>query len=180
MAEDPKCEDRLSALQSKDDARLSIIHLLSEYPEFVKLQPAPSITIETKPYEEQYARTRWGGIQSKWGQEQFLLYLGERKKRKSSIYIVNIIYTEDSRTGSVPSVVPLFQRFVKSLHLWKNPSSHKGSKTLDRDVIWYVMATPTSTKFVIFHVDSQCRRRPSKNKHSGPTRAYIHLKNPSV
>jgi hypothetical protein len=58
MAEDPKCENRLSALQSKDDARLSIIHLLSEYPEFVKLQPAPSITIETKPYEEQYARTR--------------------------------------------------------------------------------------------------------------------------
>ena len=45
MALDPKCEDRLSALQSKDDARLSIIHLLSEYPVFVK-------AIQTQPLEE--------------------------------------------------------------------------------------------------------------------------------
>jgi hypothetical protein len=56
MAEDPKCEDRLAALQSKDDARLSIIHLLSEYPDFIrKVQPEISnLRIETKPYIEKY------------------------------------------------------------------------------------------------------------------------------
>jgi hypothetical protein len=54
MANDPKCEDRLSALQSKDDARLSIIHLLSEYPDFIRKIPTPSISTETKPYVEKY------------------------------------------------------------------------------------------------------------------------------
>lgn len=36
MALDPKYEDKIEALHCKDDARLSIIHLLSEYPEFAK------------------------------------------------------------------------------------------------------------------------------------------------
>ena len=36
MAKDPEYEDRLNALQQKDDARLSIIHLLVEYPDFVR------------------------------------------------------------------------------------------------------------------------------------------------
>jgi hypothetical protein len=34
MAQDPEYEDRLSALQAKDDARLNVIKLLSEYKEF--------------------------------------------------------------------------------------------------------------------------------------------------
>ena len=36
MAKDPEYEDRLNTLQQKDDARLSIIHLLVEYPDFVR------------------------------------------------------------------------------------------------------------------------------------------------
>ena len=36
MANDPRCEDRLAALQSMNDFRLSIIHLLSEYPDFIR------------------------------------------------------------------------------------------------------------------------------------------------
>ena len=39
MALDPEYEDRLSALQAKDDARLSIVHLLSEYPYFIRKIP---------------------------------------------------------------------------------------------------------------------------------------------
>ena len=39
MALDPKCEDRLGALASMNDARLSIIHLLVEYPDFIRKIP---------------------------------------------------------------------------------------------------------------------------------------------
>ena len=34
MSEDPECKDRIEALHCKDDARLSIVQLLSEYSEF--------------------------------------------------------------------------------------------------------------------------------------------------
>ena len=36
MAKDPEYEDRLSALQAKDDARLSIVQMLWEYPDFIR------------------------------------------------------------------------------------------------------------------------------------------------
>ena len=53
MANDPRCEDRLAALQSMNDFRLSIIHLLSEYPDFIRNVQSTN-KIETKPYEEKY------------------------------------------------------------------------------------------------------------------------------
>ena len=53
MANDPRCEDRLAALQSMNDFRLSIIHLLSEYPDFIRKVQSTN-KIETKPYEEKY------------------------------------------------------------------------------------------------------------------------------
>ena len=53
MANDPRCEDRLAELQSMNDFRLSIIHLLSEYPDFIRNVRSTN-KIETKPYEEKY------------------------------------------------------------------------------------------------------------------------------
>ena len=51
MAQDPKYEDRLGALASMNDARLSIIHLLVEYPEFKRKIPQPDEQVSTiKPY----------------------------------------------------------------------------------------------------------------------------------
>ena len=49
MCEDPECkhEDKIEALHCKDDARLSIIMLLSEYPIFVKASQT-----HTQPSEE--------------------------------------------------------------------------------------------------------------------------------
>ena len=54
MALDPKCENRLAALASMNDARLSIVHLLSEYAEFKRKIPQPDEIVLTnstiKPY----------------------------------------------------------------------------------------------------------------------------------
>ena len=56
MANDPKCEDRLAALQSKDDARLSIVQLLTDVDMLRKLQVQPSQDKTTvRAYEEKYA-----------------------------------------------------------------------------------------------------------------------------
>jgi hypothetical protein len=52
MANDPKCEDRLVALQSKDDARLSIVQLLTDVDMLRKLQVQPSQTV--RAYVEKY------------------------------------------------------------------------------------------------------------------------------
>jgi hypothetical protein len=55
MALDPNCEDRLAACQAANDFRLSIIHLLSEYPDFIRnVQPINISKIESKPYIEKY------------------------------------------------------------------------------------------------------------------------------
>jgi hypothetical protein len=50
MAKDPKYEDKIEALHCKDDARLSIIHLLSEYPDFIR--KIPTITQSETASEE--------------------------------------------------------------------------------------------------------------------------------
>ena len=47
MAKDAKTDDKREALHCKDDARLSIIHLLSEYPEFVTRRKIPVLQPET-------------------------------------------------------------------------------------------------------------------------------------
>ena len=47
MAKDPEYEDRLSALQAKDDARINIVKLLREVPEIIK-------TKNNLELEEQY------------------------------------------------------------------------------------------------------------------------------
>ena len=55
MSENEKVEigERLEALNKKNDSRLSIIHLLSEFPEFIrKIQPKDLPKIESKPYVE--------------------------------------------------------------------------------------------------------------------------------
>ena len=46
MAKDAKTDDKIEALHCKDDARLSIIHLLSEYPEFVTRRKIPVLQPE--------------------------------------------------------------------------------------------------------------------------------------
>jgi hypothetical protein len=52
---DPECEDRIEALHCKDDARLSIVHLLSEYPDFIRpleestSQYVTNVTAPSKP-----------------------------------------------------------------------------------------------------------------------------------
>ena len=53
MAKDPEYEDRLSALQAKDDARLSIVQMLWEYPDFIRKAYSVDSTEsgnEIKPY----------------------------------------------------------------------------------------------------------------------------------
>lgn len=53
MAEDPKCEDRIEWLNCMNDSRLSIIHLLSEYPDFITRRNSGESTElgnEIKPY----------------------------------------------------------------------------------------------------------------------------------
>ena len=53
MAKDPEYEDRLSALQAKDDARLSIVQMLWEYPDFIRKAHSVDSTEsgnEIKPY----------------------------------------------------------------------------------------------------------------------------------
>jgi hypothetical protein len=56
MSEDPKCKDRLAALQSKDDgARLSIIQLQTDVDMIRKLQVQPSQDkASVRAYEEKY------------------------------------------------------------------------------------------------------------------------------
>ena len=53
MAKDPEYEDRLGALASMNDSRLSIVHLLVEYPDFIRKIP---ISQPDEP-EEQKAST---------------------------------------------------------------------------------------------------------------------------
>jgi len=53
MAKGPEYEDRLSALQAKDDARLSIVQMLWEYPDFIRKAYSVDSTEsgnEIKPY----------------------------------------------------------------------------------------------------------------------------------
>ena len=53
MAKDPEYEDRLSALQAKDDARLSIVKMLWEYSDFIRKAHSVYSTEsgnEIKPY----------------------------------------------------------------------------------------------------------------------------------
>jgi len=57
MSENEKVDigERLEALNKKDDSRLSIIHLLSEFPDFIrKIQPKDLPKLETKPHVETY------------------------------------------------------------------------------------------------------------------------------
>jgi hypothetical protein len=48
--ENAAVDERLEALQSKDDSRMNIVKLLVEYPEFVKKVPSQTV----RPYEERY------------------------------------------------------------------------------------------------------------------------------
>jgi hypothetical protein len=57
MANNPKCEDRLEALNCMNDSRLKIIKMLSEYSDFkrkVHSEESTESGNETKPYEEKY------------------------------------------------------------------------------------------------------------------------------
>ncbi len=55
MAKDPEYEHKIEALHCKDDARLSMVHLLREYDEFISQRKAHSVDSsesgnEIKPY----------------------------------------------------------------------------------------------------------------------------------